>query len=401
MKVLEVNNSDIIGRRFNGFDLHLELEKRGISAKQVVIEKKSDESTVIKLIVDEVIREEIRHIESKMSISNLLYPYAEQLLQLSEFKEADIVHFHFPYHQMFSLLDYPAIMDKRCVWTVHDPWITTGNCTHPLDCVKWKKECKNCVRLKDDFFPMLEDNTNFMWHVKKDILKKINPTIIVASQWMKNYITQSPITEHFNNIYCIPFGINIEECNNMFKKNTSKKKLTIGFRSENNYIKGSQILYQALRNLKNKENYNLVSVGNGMVPMDISQIFHVTDYGWVTDKNILEIIYKKIDIFIIPSLAESFCLMAIEAMAAGCMVICFTGTVVEEIINAPEIGISVKYGSSKALSEAVDFLYDNATYREECREKGIRYIREKYTEEKYVQSHINLFNWIQENNSTF
>ena len=139
MRVIEVNNTDLTGRAFNGFDLHLALIDRNIAAKQVVLEKQSNIPSVIQLPYDEIIRQEISYIEQKMAVSNLLFPFAEQLMDLEEYKEADIVHFHFPYHQMFSLLDYPKIMKENSVWTIHDPWILTGNCTHPMQCEQLRR----------------------------------------------------------------------------------------------------------------------------------------------------------------------------------------------------------------------------------------------------------------------
>ena len=209
--ILEINNTDLVGRVFNGFDLHLKLIEKVINAKQLVLEKQSNVESVIKLEHDFIQREEIRFLEKKYCVNNLLYPYADNLLRLNVFQDASVVHFHFPYHQMFSVMDYPIIMDNRAVWTVHDPWITTGNCTHALDCNQWKKECITCNNLNDDYFPLQKDNVAFLWKIKRKYLKEINPHIIVASEYMRDLILQSPLTNHFDKIHIIPFGIDIKK----------------------------------------------------------------------------------------------------------------------------------------------------------------------------------------------
>lgn len=390
MKVLEINDTDLVGRIFNGYDLHLALQKAGIDATQVVIDKKSKDKTVVQLNVDEVIRQEICFVEQKMNISNLLYPYSNKLLELDEFEKADIVHYHFPYHQMFSLLDYPQIMNENCVWTIHDPWVITGNCTHPLNCEKWKTGCGNCSKLEDDYFPMAVDNTEFMWKVKKRIFSQINPYIIVASQFMKKYIESSPLTCHFNKIHVIPFGIEVKN-NNKFNKNDNSNKVVIGFRAARGYLKGCHLLYEALRMVKNKNSIELKIMGNGEVPDDICKNYNIVDYGWINDKEKVMNILEACDIFVIPSLAESFGLMAVEAMASKCAVICFKNTVVEEIINAPYCGISVKYMSIIDLAKAIEELLIFPMKRLEIQEKSYAMVKEKYTFDKYVDTHIQLF----------
>lgn len=390
MRVIEVNNTDLVGRAFNGFDLHLALIDRNIAAKQVVLEKQSNIPSVIQLPYDEIIRQEISYIEQKMAVSNLLFPFAEQLMDLEEYKEADIVHFHFPYHQMFSLLDYPKIMKENSIWTIHDPWILTGNCTHPMQCEQWKVECKECGNLEDDYFPMCVDNVNFMWKIKEHVLKKINPHIVVASHWMKKRIEQSPLTCHFSKIHVIPFGIQADNHADIVKK-SNDGKITVGFRAENGDIKGCSFLYEALRRLKDKKHYKLEVVGNGDIPQDISQMYEVAEYGFVKDRQTLIEILKRCDVFVMPSLAESFGLMALEAMACKCVVICFKETVIEENINVPKCGVAVAYKSGVELADAIEDVCASPDGLVKRQENGYRYVKEQYSFERYVRNHVRLF----------
>ena len=388
--VLELSDNDIIGRAFNGYDLHLGLIKRGIEAKQIVMNKQSDSDSVIRLEHDEIERDEIECIERKGCISNILFPYADDLLRCPEFKHANILHYHLIYHRMFSILDYARIMDSRSVWTLHDPWIVTGNCTHPLDCNKWLTGCDNCARLNDDYFPMNKDNTKFMWNEKKDCLSNVNPHIIVSTNFMKRYIEKCPITAHFSNVHVIPFGIDIKNYKRSQNYRTNEVKVKIGFRADNTYIKGCSILYDSLRRIKNKERIILVSVGNGMLPEDLKNVYETQEYGWVNDNNKMVDFFNECDLFVIPSLAESFCLMAIEAMAAGCAVICFKNTVVAEVTNAPECACIAEYGDCESLAKTIELLIQNREYRKKIGSLGEKYV-ERYSFEKYLDAHINLY----------
>lgn len=399
MNVLEVNFADKVGHIFNGYDLHKSLIDRGINAKQVVIDKRTLDDSVIKLHTDMIMHQQIREIEKQYSISNLLYPYGAEFEGLREFQQADIVHYHILHNGMISLLDYPKLMNqKNSVWTIHDPWILTGGCIHPLDCQQWKYGCEGCNRFCDSILPMKCDNAAFMWQVKKAVLAKINPPhIIVSSSFMKKYLEQSPFTRHWDNITVIPFGIEIKkydiDIKAVVKKKYSKRKeiVTIGFRVENDYIKGNKYLFDALRNVDHKENIKLLCVGSGHIPEDIKKRFSVTEFGWVDDEKKMAEFFLATDIFVMPSLAETFGLMAIEAMAAECLVICFENTVVSEVIEAPICGVAVEYLSDTKLCEAIEWLVNEPEEIERRGKIGREIVEQKYRWKDYVEKHIQLY----------
>ena len=398
MNILEVNYSDKVGHIFNGYDLHNALLKLGINAKQIVLDKRTSDDSVVKLRTDMILHQQIREMEKQHSISNLLYPYGAELAKLKEYRQADIVHYHILHNGMISLLDYPMLMNhKTSVWTIHDPWILTGSCIHPLECRKWKNGCDNCQRYDDAIIPMACDNTSFMWRVKREILSKINPNIVVSCGFMKEYIENSPLTKHFNKIEVIPFGIQTEKYDLKNKKSAKKKYLEkegniiIGFRNEPNFIKGNDYLFEALRNVKEKNKIELLSVGSGVIPNDIKACFSVTELGWIDDENKMIEFFLATDIFVMPSLAETFGLMAIEAMAASCVVLCFESTILEEITNAPKCGISVSYQSSNAISEEIERLLHEPEELEERGKKGRKIVEKNFRFDTYVEKHMELY----------
>lgn len=392
MRVLQVNNCDLPGRMFNGYDLVFALIKKGIDASQLVIDKYSDSETVKKLKVDFAEREKIIYLEEKYCVKNVLFPYANKMLEMDEYKNADIIHFHFTYHNMFSLLDYPRIMNSNSVWTIHDLWMLTGNCTHPLDCYKWKCECGECPRFNDSYFPMAVDNTNFMWNLKKGVYKQINPHIIVSSKYMENFIKNSPLTSHFSNVHRIPFGIKI---NNVEKP--INKHVVIGFRAENATVKGTSFLYGALAKMSEKyDEVELQCVGSGDIPEEITKKYKIKKYGWIDDRNKLMNIMLGWDIFVMPSLAESFGLMAIEAMGRKCALVCFDDTAVAEVAGAPEFAVTAKFANENDLCDKIKQLVDNVDLRLHYQNEGYKYVKEKYRFEEYVSRHISLYEEILE-----
>ncbi len=397
MNIVEIDYSDLTGRHFNGYELHRGLLSKGIHAEQVVKWKEGILDTVSMYGDDKVFDCQIRALEEKYSVQNLLFPYASELEKLEAFQKADIVHYHLIHKGAFSLLDLPELMkQKKSVWTIHDPWIVTGKCIHPLDCIGWKNGCQKCQRLSEPF-EMKEDNAAFMWKVKKEILSQVNPDIIVASEFMKHYIQESPITSHFSRIHKIPFGIEADKYNlreqNLYqaKLGIPKDKFVIAFRCDKYEVKGCKYIYNALRKIGTEKEIFLVCVGDGDIPDDIQESYQMRSFAWLNDEQLIREILIASDLFLMPSLAESFGLMAVEAMAAGCAVICFEGTVPAEITEAPYCGIAVKYKSASDIAEKIMELKVNCRLTKELGQKGHELVKRKYRFEDYVDRHIHLY----------
>lgn len=398
MKILQVDYSDLLGQIYNGFDLQRSLNKKGHQAKQVVLDKLSDDENVIPLQKDQVLHEEMKYLEKKLSISQMLFPYGREIVNMKEYQEADIVHFHILHLDMVSLLDLPLLMNsKHAVWTIHDPWIVTGNCAYPLQCEKWRTGCGECGNLDYKGFEMHEDNTHFMWEIKKKVFKQINPTIVVASDFTRKYIEESPLTNHFTDIVKIPFGVHLEEIGKMDRRASreemmlGEKDFVIGFRIEFGVRKGCGLLYEALRRLDDKENVVLMTVGTGNIPKHIKEKFRIIELGQVNDETRMMKFFKACDVFIMPSLAETFGLMAVEAMAASVPVICFKDTVLEEVSFAPECGVTAAYGNIEELKEAVCSVRQNVSEARRRGRLGSILAEQHYSYEAYVKKHIQLY----------
>lgn len=132
-------------------------------------------------------------------------------------------------------------------------------------------------------------------------------------------------------------------------------------------------------------------VGSGKIPDYLKETYKVVELGWVNDESIMEQFFASCDVFVMPSLAESFGLMAIEAMAAEVPVVCFQGTVVEELIHAPDCGIAVEYKSVEGLKQSLEYLIENREVAEQKGKAGKERVDQQYTYEQYVDCHVQLY----------
>lgn len=406
MRVIHVNNTDLPGRRFNGYDLLSELESRGVSGKQAVLMKSSNSSDVISLLntpEDAALQRACTAVEQRYSMNDLIFPWGAVLTETAEFKNADLVHLHLIHNEMISLFDVPRIVGlKPCVWTFHDAWPMTGHCVYPRQCERWLTGCEICPSL-DAHFPMLEDRASRMWKVKQRVLADIDVDVVVASEFMLEMVQRSPLTAHLENVHLIPFGIDTNAFLPEHEKLASRKALGIPkddfvvlFRSTASEFKGLRYIIEALSLASPSRPTTLVTVDQKGLVKSLESKYNVIELGWVNEQALLPRAFSASDVLLMPSTAEAFGLMALEAMAASRPVICFEGTSLPGVTHAPECGIAVPMCDAVALRSAIDSLAADASEIERRGRLGRALADEHHSHELYLDRMASLYRGVLE-----
>ncbi len=397
LRVLSVNDYDLVNKRFNGYDIKERLKDYGIESKFIVWKKRSKDPAVKQIgwgYHNNIIRTAIKMFERCLGVQNIFQPYALRLLIHGWYDETEIVHFHLIHNELISLWSIPKICrEKKVVWTVHDPWLVTGHCIHPLDCQKWRSECLECSRLRTPKITYI-DMAHAMCLLKRKIVQSSNIHFIVASEWMKNILEESPVTKG-EDITVIPFGIDLDRFEGV-DRSISRGKLeiegdspVITFRSDPGPYKGTKHAVEALRTLKGMD-LTILTFGNKMNVEALKPLFKVIDFGWAYEEEMTSILGAT-DVFVMPSVAESFGMMAIEALATGVPVIAFKGTALGEIIEDGVTGRLVEQGDVDGLRSAIEELVSDPKLRREMGENGKRIARERYNIERQAKQTADLY----------
>lgn len=400
INVLEINNIDLPGRRFNGYDLLDTPNNENINIKQMVIHKQSNNDKVIRLLnISEQMRllEKLEEFENKeLSVHSNLSITSPALIQSQAYKNADLIHFHMFHNTKLSLISLLQICsEKKVVMSFHDPWAITGRCVHFGECDKWKTGCMECKNL-NTLFEFKEDNCNEMWKLKKMIYEKINPDIVVSSKYMYDLVKQSPLTKHFTNVHIIPLGVDLDFFNNKIQKEEARKKFNIPdtdiviFLRAQKAFKGTNYVAEAMKKLKTNKKITILTCDEKNRLDELKNKYNIVDIGRMNDKELLYA-YNACDIFLMPSIGETFGMMAIEAMACGKPVIIFNNTALPDVTFAPECGVLVENRNSDKLKEAIEHLIDNEEERKKRGELGRKLCEEHYSIDKYNISLVNLY----------
>lgn len=398
MKCLILNYEDLVGRRFNGYDLIFDMPKYGIDVKQMVLFKHSKNKNVISLLdsfflkikfgfeysLDLLFSQQLKNIKNRKSI-----------IKNINYKEADILHYQIIHNSMMNFNDMVYLTnDKPTIWSIHDLWAITGHCTHPIECNKWLSGCHDCPHL-ERVIPIKKDNSSKLYSLKENAIKNMNCEIVVSSEWMRDKLSQSSFFEG-KQIHVIPFGID----NNLFAprdKNILKEKYGINnkyvlmFRESDNYYKNMNLIVNGLKMI-NIEDVAIITVDQKGLLSSLKGKFDIYEFGVITDDNVLVDLYNISDLFLMPSIAESFGMMAIEAMSCGTPVLSCFGTALETVIKIDDEHIFCNNNDTNSFKNNIEYFLNNKNILDKiskkCREQSLEY----YSKDKYLTSLSKLYN---------
>ncbi|NCC61138.1 MAG: glycosyltransferase family 1 protein [Verrucomicrobiae bacterium] len=114
--------------------------------------------------------------------------------------------------------------------------------------------------------------------------------------------------------------------------------------------------------------------------------------GPVRDKAKLLYWYRQADLFVMPSLRDSFGFVFLEAMSQGLPCIGTRLNAMPEIIRDQETGYLVKLQDTKGLSEAIIQYYEHTENRYQMGLNAIERVHTIYTWEKVVSTMIEIMN---------
>lgn len=393
-KILEVNSLDLVGNRYNGYDMIEMVSGKEFDVKQAVIDKMSDNPKVISILKNNTFREIhekfVYYEEPKQSIKNVLSITTPALIHSKEYKEADIIHFHMFHNSGMTLYALKKICkEKKVIISLHDPWFLTGRCVHFYDCDKWKSGCNKCENLTT-LFSLKEDNCHNLWELKKKVFEDLDVDLIIPTDWLFNLVKESPILKDIKHKHKIFFGIDKDKFGKITYKEARKKlgikddEVVLFHRAQNEF-KGTPYVLEALKMMEaNKKITILTCEGKGLLD-EVKDKFNVRDLGLLKDEEMI-VTMNACDIFLMPSIGENAGLMAVEAMSCGKPIIIFNNTGLPYVTHAPECGYLVKNRDSEDLKKAMEHLIQDKKEREKRGKLGRKIVEEEYSNEKYYEA---------------
>lgn len=299
----------------------------------------------------------------------------------------DVVHIH-NLHGYF--LNYPMLCDFLeesgipVVWTVHDCWLYTGHCYHysSAGCDRWKTGCHSCP-LKTSFpASWLLDRSSRNYELKKKSFTGMkNLHLVTVSEWMRNEIRQSFLTE----VPCkvIHNGIDLD----VFKPSgASDRKYVLAVASIWLENKGFCDLIRLSNYLP--EDVSLVMVGRMDAEQEKALPGNIIHIPRTEDSQELAKLYSGAIAFLNPTWQDNYPTVNLEAIACGTPVITYrTGGSPESVTD--KTGFIVEQGDIDSIAKIINDIIGNNSYLYglNCREYALAH----FDKEKCFREYIDLY----------
>ena len=321
----------------------------------------------------------------------------KKLLKYIDNISPDIIHLgnlHSNFINLPMLLEYISEKDIATVLTLHDSWFYTGKCVYYVQykCDRWRKSCGNCPALKSDNPSWFFDKSTQILKDKERLFTNINRLAVIGvSQWVTNDASKS-ILKTSKEITCIYNWIDL----NLFKpQNCDIEKINLNFENKFiifgiamswNTLKGINIFHELADKLPS--NCQIILAGDDSQIIKKHPKIHYV--GTITDVNVISKLYSMADVFVNPTIQETFGKTTAEALSCGTPVVAYNGTATPELVGTDEkCGYLVdKNDSDKYLEKILQVQTLGKNYfSKNARERSLML----FSKEKNIKMHIDLY----------
>ncbi len=310
-----------------------------------------------------------------------------------ELLDPTIIHLHniHGYYLNLELLfQYLTKSGIPVVWTFHDCWPITGHCSHfeHVGCNKWQNECYSCPQLNTYPASWGKDRSRKNHQLKKRLFSNMdNLTLVPVSNWLGTILKKSFFSKFEQRP--ISNGVDTE----IFTPRT-KNKIRAKYGLENTFMllgvasvwsstKGLSDFLKLSEMLVNNEQIVLIGLSKKQLKSLPKSIIGIERTDSIEQ---LAQWYATTDIYINPSVEESFGLTTAEAMACGTPVIVYDTTACPEMVS-PGVGYVAKKNNIQDLYEQICRVkkIGKQSFSAACRKRALEHYDKNRNFQKYLE----------------
>lgn len=402
MRVLHISVTDKgNGAHLNGFRLHKGLRKLGVDSSMFVQQRLDDSG-------DETIHEyrswpvsllwraktrafrywisrELSQLRTRPNIPAFIYDRATGGDRaISQMPEADVIYIHGIYNFIDYFRDLPELAQRApIVFRLCDMDFFTGGCTYARGCERFADRCGACPQLVSHGE---DDISRRSWERKHAVFSRIHDRLhfVAPSDWIAAKARQSSLLRNLP-IDVIPNSADTDVfrprdqlgARALLDVPRNARVLLYVAQPVSRVEKGFAYLAEALQKMSDRRDLLLLVAGSGKLPAEVP--IQCVQLGRIRDERLLSLVYSAADVFVMPSLEETFGMTAVEAMATGTPVVAFATGGIAETVRHGVTGLHVPTGSSGALCDSIEALLSDSSARARMAENGRRIAVEEYS----------------------
>lgn len=379
MKVVHLATTDFGGAFKATMRINECLQEQGVESSVLVRSRYNNTKAM------EVMDTPVKRIVSKIRNGfNLLFCHGEVIAdlfgadvsQISEIVESDVIVLHWV-NSFISLGSIRKLvkLGKPIIWVMHDMWVFTGGCHYDQYCGKYEFGCGACPLMGSK---NKHDRSYKNLREKMKLFSETDITFVAISKWELNCAKRSMVlasqrvVEITNPIDTAVFQPMDREKLRLEKINVKKRIILFGAdKALENKSKGFAYFLEALKCLKQEE-YCAVCFGkapekNKIIANDMEIIY----LGTVQEEEELAKWYNIADVFVAPSMQESFGYTVCEALSCGTPVAAFAVGGILDQVQHMENGYLAGMKDAEDLAKGIEYCVENRDKLTRNARKGV------------------------------
>lgn len=254
-----------------------------------------------------------------------------------------------------------------CFWLTHDFWFLTGRCAYTAGCPRLLTGCDSDCPTTNEYPVIEKEKINPAWIEKREFLSRTSRfTFLANSTWAEDFVNKALQTiSNTIPLHKIRLGVPADAfkprdklvCKQKLGIERDRFTLLFSVSSLSDKRKGGQLLSDALRMIE-LDNIALIVTGRLDQELNLSGA-QLVKLGYVSNVEDLVIALNAADLFVGPSLEETFGQVFVEAAMCGTPSLGFDVTGVKDAIKEGITGCRLKEVSSECLASGILEMYND------------------------------------------
>lgn len=324
-----------------------------------------------------------------------------KLLNYLDFIKPDIVHLrnlHANYININILLKYLSDNDIPTVITLHDCWFFTGGCTYYTDvnCNRWQSECGKCPMIGTSMSWFVDSTKDVLQNKEKLISGLTKLAIIGVSDWItseakKSILKNAKVVKRIYNWVDLDVFKPGNVSDLRIFKEVGEKFIILGVAQRWNTNKGLEIFKELAKIISDDAIIMLVGeIEDTNLPSNIVSL------GSTSDVQKLSEYYSMANVFVNPSIQETFGKVTAEALASGTPAIVRNTTANPEIVgNDEKCGYVLDDMTAKSIWDKINLIKNKhkSHFTYNCRSRA-EYL---FNKEKCINEYLYVYQQLTKN----
>ncbi|WP_119680514.1 glycosyltransferase [Indioceanicola profundi] len=318
-------------------------------------------------------------------------------LYLPELQKYDLIHLHNAHGYYLPMGALERILERPCVWTLHDYWLGTGReCYPPRSSTSKASWVSRMAPFYGRGYPVeFVDRSAWRGARLRALVGRHRPALIVPTADMLRRLGELGLEGL--DVTVIPHGIFPDsQPEPAWDRDAARHALGIpaddfmvlfAAAQVDHPIKGFRCLAEAIRPIR--ENSFSLHVAGGRDQASRRLVGNGVTFHGQTDAGRMEMLMAACDLYVSPSYDETFGLTVVEALGQGARVLCSDLPVLREVSQGAASYFPV--GDSRALAVLLQESIAEGCEQPSTRLQRARMIRRYYRFGSWASAHLHLY----------